>query len=153
MSRRLFATHRMLSWLVALAGLLAVALVAPAHGGERRNIHGKWVVEAMDRGLIPCLRIQECNGGCIPSPGYPAIVVSVIREHLAEHRPQYQNRLIYVQLWNEPGDPRDFVTPEDFADYLVLFALEIPGWWSFDIASIVERLADYVAEPVVLTDP
>jgi hypothetical protein len=34
-----------------------------------------------------------------------------------------------------------------------IFALEIPGWWSFDIASIVERLADYVAEPVVLTDP
>ena len=156
MSRRFFAAHRSPSWLVALAGLLAVALVAPAHGGERRNIHGmhtlmdggafvsegmnwtrhlvgeggyvfdwvrgdhgKWVVEAMDRGLIPCLRIQECNGGCIPSPGYPAIVVSVIREHLAEHRPQYQNRLIYVQLWNEPGDPRDFVTPEDFADYLV----------------------------------
>lgn len=26
------------SWLVALAGLLAVALVAPAHGGERRSV-------------------------------------------------------------------------------------------------------------------
>jgi hypothetical protein len=84
-----------------------------------RGDHGKWVVEAMDRGLIPCLRIQECNGGCIPNPGYPAIIVSVIREHLAEHRPDYTKRIIYLQLWNEPGDPRDFVTPEDFADYLV----------------------------------
>lgn len=84
-----------------------------------RGDHGKWVVEAMDRDLVPCLRLQECNGGCTPNPGYPATVVAVIREHLAAHRPQYANRLVYVQLWNEPGDPRDFVTPEDFADYLV----------------------------------
>lgn len=84
-----------------------------------RGDYGQWVVDAMDRGLIPVLRVQNCNGGCDPDPGHPEIVASVIREHLAIHRPEYLGRLVYLQLWNEPGDPRDFVTPEDFADFLV----------------------------------
>jgi hypothetical protein len=84
-----------------------------------RGDYGRWVVDAMDRGLIPCLRLQNCNGGCDPDSGHAEIVANVIREHLAQHRPQYLNRLIYVQLWNEPGDSRDFVTPERFADFLV----------------------------------
>jgi hypothetical protein len=84
-----------------------------------RGDYGKWVVEAMDRDLIPCLRLQECNGGCTPNPGFPETVAAIIREHLETHRPQHLGRLIYLQLWNEPGDPRDYVTPEDFADYLV----------------------------------
>ena len=29
------------------------------------------------------------------------------------------DRLVYLQLWNEPGDPRDFVEMEVYADYLV----------------------------------
>ena len=84
-----------------------------------RRDYGKWVVDAMDRGLIPCLRVQDCNGGCSPNPGFPATVASVIRNHLEQHRPEYLDRIIYLQIWNEPGDPRDFVSPEDFADFLV----------------------------------
>jgi hypothetical protein len=84
-----------------------------------RGDYGKWVVEAMDRGLIPCLRLQECNGGCTPDPGYQETVANVIREHLEQYRPEYLTRIIYIQPWNEPGDPRDYVSPEDFADYLV----------------------------------
>ncbi len=84
-----------------------------------RGDYGRWVVDAMDRGLIPCLRLQNCNGGCDPDSGHAEIVASVIREHLEIHRPEYVNRLIYLQLWNEPGDARDFVSPERFADFLV----------------------------------
>ena len=84
-----------------------------------RGDYGRWVVDAMDRGLIPCLRLQNCNGGCDPDSGHAEIVASVIREHLEIHRPEYANRLIYLQLWNEPGDARDFVSPERFADFLV----------------------------------
>jgi hypothetical protein len=84
-----------------------------------RGDYGKWVVEAMDRGLIPCLRLQDCNGGCNPDPGYPENVATIIREHLERYRPQYVNRLVYLQLWNEPGDARDRVSEEQFADFLV----------------------------------
>ena len=84
-----------------------------------RGDYGKWVVEAMDRGLIPCLRLQDCNGGCTPNPGYSENVAASIRQHLERYRPQYLNRLVYLQLWNEPGDRRDLVTPENFADFLV----------------------------------
>jgi PKD repeat protein len=84
-----------------------------------RGDYGRWVVDAMDRNLIPCLRIQNCNGGCDPDAGYAEIVATIIREHLETYRPEYLNRLIYLQLWNEPGDPRDYVTPERFAEFLV----------------------------------
>ena len=84
-----------------------------------RDDYGQWVVDAMDRELIPVLRVQNCNGGCLPDAGHAEIVADVIREHLEQHRPEYTNRLVYLQLWNEPGDARDFVTPEDFADFLV----------------------------------
>lgn len=84
-----------------------------------RGDYGRWVVDAMDRDLIPCFRLQNCNGGCDPDSGHAEIVASVIREHLEIHRPEYANGLIYLQLWNEPGDARDFVSPERFADFLV----------------------------------
>jgi PKD repeat protein len=84
-----------------------------------RGDYGRWVVDAMDRGLIPCLRVQNCNAGCSPDPGHAEIVANGIRQHLEQYRPQYVDRLVYLQLWNEPGDARDFVTPEDFADYMV----------------------------------
>ena len=34
---------------------------------------------------------------------------------------------------------------DDYVLGATIFALEIPGWGSFDIAPIVDRLADYVA--------
>lgn len=63
-------------------------------------------------------RVQECNGGCIPDPSYPAIIAGQIADYKIAN-PQYMDRLVYLQLWNEPGDPRDFVEMEVYADYLV----------------------------------
>ena len=84
-----------------------------------RGDYGHWVVDAMDRGLIPCVRVQNCNDGCDPGDGYPEIVANIIRQHLEQYRPQYLDRLIYFQIWNEPGDPRDRVTPARYANHLV----------------------------------
>lgn len=38
-----------------------------------RGDYGRWVVDAMDRGLIPVLRVQNCNGGCEPDAGHAEI--------------------------------------------------------------------------------
>lgn len=77
-----------------------------------------WVGEAIARGLVPCVRVQECNGGCTPDPGYAANVASLILQWKLAH-PQYADRIVYMQLWNEPGDPRDYVPMTVYADYLV----------------------------------
>ncbi len=37
------------------------------------------------------------------------------------------------------------IREDDYVIGATIFALEIPGWWSFDIAPIVDELADYVA--------
>jgi hypothetical protein len=77
-----------------------------------------WVQAAFERNLIPCIRVQECNGGCNPSPGYAGQVASTILNYKLAN-PQYADRLVYLQLWNEPNDPRDKVPPGTYADYLV----------------------------------
>ncbi len=77
-----------------------------------------WVGEAIQLDLVPCVRVQECNGGCTPDPGYAGQVASLICDWKLAN-PQYADRLVYLQLWNEPGDPRDFVPMDVYADYLV----------------------------------
>ncbi len=77
-----------------------------------------WVGEAIQLGLVPCVRVQECNGGCTPDPGYAGSVANQILAWKLAH-PQYADRLVYMQLWNEPGDPRDYVPMDVFADYMV----------------------------------
>ncbi|NLE60810.1 MAG: PEGA domain-containing protein [Planctomycetes bacterium] len=77
-----------------------------------------WVGEAMARNLVPCVRVQECNGGCTPDPGYAVGVAQQIITWKLAH-PQYADRIVYMQLWNEPGDPRDYVPMDVYADYLV----------------------------------
>ena len=77
-----------------------------------------WVAEAIKLDLVPCVRAQECNGGCTPNAGYPGQVASQILDWKLAN-PQYADRLVYIQMWNEPGDPRDFVPMTTFADYMV----------------------------------
>jgi len=77
-----------------------------------------WVGEAMKLNLVPCIRVQECNGGCTPDPGYPGQVAAQIVEWKLQN-PTYADRLVYLQLWNEPGDSRDYVPMDVYADYLV----------------------------------
>lgn len=79
-----------------------------------------WIEEAMRRGLVPCVRVQQCQGtsGCAPSVGYSVNVAAQILAWKVAH-PEYANRYVYLQLWNEPGDSRDFVPMTVYADYLV----------------------------------
>ena len=77
-----------------------------------------WVGEAIQMDLVPCVRVQDCNGGCNPNPGYAGQVAGLILQWKLDH-PQYADRLVYMQLWNEPGDPRDYVPMDVYADYLV----------------------------------
>lgn len=77
-----------------------------------------WIESAFQRNLIPCIRVQECNGGCTPSAGYAGKVASTVCNYKLSH-PQDADRLVYLQLWNEPGEPRDFVPVPVYADYLV----------------------------------
>lgn len=77
-----------------------------------------WVGEAIKMNLVPCVRVQDCNGGCTPNPGYAGgVAAQILNWKLAN--PQYADRYVYLQLWNEPGDPRDYVPMDVFADYLV----------------------------------
>ncbi|NIO11471.1 MAG: PEGA domain-containing protein, partial [Deltaproteobacteria bacterium] len=77
-----------------------------------------WIEKAFELNLVPCIRVQECNGGCIPSSGYASNVAWAILNYKIAH-PEYADRLVYLQLWNEPHDPRDKVEPDVYADYLV----------------------------------
>jgi hypothetical protein len=77
-----------------------------------------WVAEAFKRNLIPCIRVQEGRGGALPDPGYAGNVAWAILNYKIAH-PEYADRLVYLQLWNEPHDQRDKVEPNDYADYLV----------------------------------
>lgn len=77
-----------------------------------------WIEKAFQLNLVPCIRIQECSSGCLPDPGYAANVAWSILNYKITH-PQYADRLVYLQLWNEPHDPRDRVEPDVYADYLV----------------------------------
>jgi hypothetical protein len=77
-----------------------------------------WVEEAFKRNLIPCIRVQEGRGGALPDPGYAGNVAWSILNYKIAH-PQYADRLVYLQLWNEPHDQRDKVEPDVYADYLV----------------------------------
>ncbi len=78
-----------------------------------------WVESVMDRGLIPCIRVQEGSGGDTPSVGFVQIVASDILNWKLYERPDLADRYVYLQLWNEPSDPRDFVPADVYADYLV----------------------------------
>ena len=77
-----------------------------------------WVAEAFKRNLIPCIRVQEGRGGQLPDPGYAGNVAWAILNYKIAH-PEYADRLVYLQLWNEPHDQRDKVEPDVYADYLV----------------------------------
>jgi hypothetical protein len=58
-----------------------------------------WVGEAIQLNLVPCVRVQDCNGGCTPNFGYPGTVAGLILDWKLAH-PQYAKRLVYMQLWN-----------------------------------------------------
>lgn len=77
-----------------------------------------WVDYCFQRGLIPCMRLQNGYGGELPNAGYMADIVGIICNYKLSH-PQYADRMVYLQLWNEPGDIRDLVPPETFADFMV----------------------------------
>jgi PKD repeat protein len=77
-----------------------------------------WIEKAFQLNLIPCIRVQESAGGDYPDPGYAGNVAWSILNYKIAH-PEYAQRLVYLQLWNEPNDQRDFVPPDVFADYLV----------------------------------
>lgn len=77
-----------------------------------------WVGEAIQMDLVPCIRVQDGAGGDDPNPGYPGLVAGLICEWKLAN-PQYADRLVYMALWNEPGDPRDYVPMDVFADYMV----------------------------------
>jgi PKD repeat protein len=77
-----------------------------------------WVAEAFKRNLIPCIRVQEGRGGALLDPGYAGNVAWAILNYKIAH-PEYADRLVYLQLWNEPHDQRDKVEPDVYADYLV----------------------------------
>lgn len=77
-----------------------------------------WIEEAMKRGLVPCVRVQEGAGGDMPDAGYAGQVAAQIIDWKLSH-PQYADRYVYMQLWNEPGDPRDYVPMDVYADYMV----------------------------------
>jgi hypothetical protein len=77
-----------------------------------------WIDAAFRLDLVPCIRVQEGRGGAVPSAGYAGEVASVIMRYKIAH-PEFADRLVYLQLWNEPNDPRDFVHPFVYADYLV----------------------------------
>jgi hypothetical protein len=82
------------------------------------NAPVNWVGEAIKLDLVPCVRVQECNGGCTPDPGYAAgVAQQIINWKLLN--PQYADRIVCMALWNEPGDPRDYVPMTVYADYLV----------------------------------
>jgi hypothetical protein len=77
-----------------------------------------WIEKAFQLNLVPCIRVQEGRGGATPSAGFAANVAWAILNYKIAH-PQYADRLVYLQLWNEPSDPRDWVPPAVYADYLV----------------------------------
>ena len=81
-----------------------------------------WIYEAMVRGLVPVVRVQQCqksgNPDCGPSVGYSVNVAAQILDWKVAH-PEYADRLVYMQLWNEPGDSRDYVPMDQFADFMV----------------------------------
>ena len=76
------------------------------------------VEKAFELDLIPCIRVQEGEGGDPPSAAAAQVVAEKILNYKIAH-PEYADRLVYLQLWNEPNDRRDFVPPEAYADYLV----------------------------------
>jgi len=76
------------------------------------------VEKAFELNLIPCIRVQEGEAGELPDAGAASVVAERILNYKIAH-PQYADRLVYLQLWNEPNDARDFVPPEAYADYLV----------------------------------
>ena len=77
-----------------------------------------WIEKAFQLNLVPCIRVQEGRGGATPSAGFAANVAWAILNYKIAH-PQYADRLVYLQLWNEPSDSRDWVPPAVYADYLV----------------------------------
>jgi hypothetical protein len=81
-----------------------------------------WLREAMDRGLVPVVRVQHCQkldrDDCEPSVGYSVNVAAQILEWKVRN-PQYASRYVYMALWNEPGDARDYVPMDKYADFLV----------------------------------
>ncbi len=77
-----------------------------------------WIEKAFQLNLVPCIRVQDGSGGDLPDPGYAGNVAWSILNYKIAH-PEYADRLVYLQLWNEPNDQRDFVPPDVFADYLV----------------------------------
>lgn len=80
-----------------------------------------WIYEVMARGMVPCIRVQHCQGtypSCGPSVGYSVTVADQILAWKVRN-PQFADRLVYLQLWNEPGDSRDYVPMTAYADFLV----------------------------------
>lgn len=83
-----------------------------------RGDYEVWMAYCFQRGLIPCMRLQNGNGGDLPDAGYMGNVVSVLCNYKLTH-PQYADRLVYLQLWNEPGDNRDLVEPAVFSQFMI----------------------------------
>ena len=95
--------------------------------GRYRKVYRQYLIP--DGRLIP-LAITECGVDIVPPIGW--------KNHFSED--EYFDQLIWY----------DGILRED--DYVLgatIFALEIPGWDSFDIAPISSRLADYVSRQPV----
>jgi hypothetical protein len=81
-----------------------------------------WIYEAMVRDLAPVVRVQQCqpkdDDDCGPSVGYSVNAAAQILDWKVAN-PEYADRLVFMQLWNEPGDSRDYVPMDQFADFMV----------------------------------
>jgi hypothetical protein len=77
-----------------------------------------WIKEVMDRNMIPAIRVQ---GGNSPSDSWIGIIASNISTWQQQADAKYKNKLIYLQLWNEPNvnQGNDFTPPDVFADFMV----------------------------------
>ena len=94
--------------------------------GRYRKLYRQFLIP--NNKVLP-LAITECGVDVVPPVGW--------KNHFTDE--EYLDQLAWY----------DSVLIED--DYVIgatIFALEIPGWYSFDIAPIADRLADYVAQSI-----
>ncbi len=91
--------------------------------GRYRKLYRQYLIPA-DKD-IP-LAITETGVDVVVSVGW--------KHHFTEE--EYLDQL----MWYD-----SILLEDDYVLGATIFALEIPGWWSFDIAPIVDQLADYVA--------
>jgi hypothetical protein len=91
--------------------------------GRYRKVYRQYLIPS---GRPIRLAITECGVDVVPPVGW--------KNHFTE-----EEYLAQLQWYDR------LIREDDYVIGATIFALEIPGWWSFDIAPIVDDLADYVA--------